>query len=212
VLREGLRLLEDQQFQSIKLRDLAERVRNGSQSIRKLERLLNGLNERTKPWFYAPSLPLLFGTQLCMAIEAWRIKYGAALRTWLDAWAEFEAPNALANYAYENPEDTFPEFSTGEGEIRSGASWTSAPAAHILRPKRYPTERAVAILRPERFEHVRQKHALARRRVECTPRLCRGSCAGAISSAGAAFGLGVPFCCRLFAERKIQAPGVVSNK
>jgi hypothetical protein len=110
VLRQGLRLLEDQRFRSIKLRGLAERVRNSSRSVRKLEWLLNGLNERNKPWFYGPSLLLLLGTQVCIAIEAWRTEHGAALRIWLDVWAEFEALNALATYAYENPENTFPEF------------------------------------------------------------------------------------------------------
>jgi DNA mismatch repair ATPase MutS len=112
VLKEGLRLLEQTEFQSTKLRGLADRVRNSSKSVRKLERLVNALNERNKEWFYGPSLYLLIGTQLCMAIEVWRIKSGAALRVWLDAWAEFEALNALANYAYENPETTFPEFSS----------------------------------------------------------------------------------------------------
>ena len=43
VLREGLHLLEAEQFQSAKLRQLAEQVRNGSASIRKLERLLGAL-------------------------------------------------------------------------------------------------------------------------------------------------------------------------
>ena len=88
------------------------RVRNGSKSVRKLERLLDALNERNKEWFYGPSLALLIGTQLCMAIEHWRIKHGADLRVWLDAWAEFEALNALANYSYENPGNIFPEFSS----------------------------------------------------------------------------------------------------
>jgi DNA mismatch repair ATPase MutS len=121
VLKEGLRLLEETHFQSIKLRGLADRARNSSKSVRKLERLVNALNERNKEWFYGPSLYLLIGTQLCMAIEAWRIENGAALRVWLDAWAEFEALNALANYAYENPENTFPEFSTGEPAFEADA-------------------------------------------------------------------------------------------
>jgi DNA mismatch repair ATPase MutS len=47
-----------------------------------------------------------------MAIEHWRIEHRTKLRVWLDAWAEFEALNALAHYAYENPENTFPEFSS----------------------------------------------------------------------------------------------------
>lgn len=111
VLREGLRLLETTQFQSVKLRQLANRVRDGAKSVRRLERLLNALSERNKEWFYAPSRLLLLGTQLCMAIEDWRRENGAALLIWLDTWAEFEALNALANYAFENPENTFPEFS-----------------------------------------------------------------------------------------------------
>jgi DNA mismatch repair ATPase MutS len=121
VLKEGLRLLEQTEFQSLKLRQLADRVRNSSKSVRKLERLVNALNERNKEWFYGPSLYLLIGTQLCMAIEAWRIENGAALRIWLDAWAEFEALNALANYAYENPENTFPEFSVDEATFEADA-------------------------------------------------------------------------------------------
>jgi ABC-type multidrug transport system fused ATPase/permease subunit len=112
VLRGGLRLLEQRRFQSLKLRQIASQVQGSSKSVRKVERLLNALNERTKEWFYGPSLLLLVGTQLCMAIEHWRIEHRAALRAWLDAWAEFEALNALANYAYENAENTFPEFST----------------------------------------------------------------------------------------------------
>lgn len=114
VLREGLRLLEATGFQSAGLRRLAELVRGSAKSVGTLERLLNALNERNKEWFYVPSLLLLLGTQLCMAIEDWRKKNGAALQIWIEAWAEFEALNALANYAYENPEDPFPEFTSEE--------------------------------------------------------------------------------------------------
>jgi hypothetical protein len=121
VLREGLQLLEATRFQSVKLRQLAERVRNSSKSVRKLERLLDVLNERNKEWFYGPFLALLVGTQLCMAIENWRIEHRIALRIWLDTWAEFEALSALANYAYENPENTFPEFSAEEAKFEAVA-------------------------------------------------------------------------------------------
>ncbi len=111
VLREGLNLLETEQFQSAKLRQLSEQVRNGSRSIRQLERLLAALDLRSKdPWFYGPSLVLLAGTQLCMAVERWQRRHGPSLRIWLEAWAEFEALNALAAYGHENPDNTFPEF------------------------------------------------------------------------------------------------------
>ncbi len=110
VLRDGLRLLETEQFRSPKLRLLSERVRDSSRSVRKLERLLDALAQRDKEWFAGPSRLLLAGTQLCMAIERWKRRHGPALRTWLEAWAEFEALNALAAYGYENPENCFPEL------------------------------------------------------------------------------------------------------
>ena len=110
VLRQALRLLEDQQFRSVKLRDLADRAQNSSRKVRKLERLLNALQERNKPWFYGPSLLLLFGTQVCMAIDAWRTEHGAALRIWLDVWAEFEALNALATTLMRTRRTRFPSY------------------------------------------------------------------------------------------------------
>jgi hypothetical protein len=113
LLREGLALLEGQQFGSLKLRRLAEQVRSGAATIRKLERLLNALDQRDKDWFYGPSRVLLVGTQLCMAIENWRREHGDALKIWVQSWAEFEVVNALAAYGYENPDNTFPEFSDG---------------------------------------------------------------------------------------------------
>ncbi|HTC88817.1 MAG TPA: hypothetical protein VK686_10995 [Bryobacteraceae bacterium] len=111
ILRDGLQLLEQEQFQSVKLRHISKQARSGSRSIRKLERLLHLLESRNKELFYGPSLALLGGTQLSLAIERWRGQHGPAFTSWLEAWAEFEALNALAGYGYENPENTFPELS-----------------------------------------------------------------------------------------------------
>jgi DNA mismatch repair ATPase MutS len=119
LLREGLQLMETQRFQSAKLVQITERVRNGPVTVRKLERLLDALNERNKDWFYHASLLLLAGTQLCMAIENWRTQHGDVLRGWVDAWGEFEVLNVLANYAQENPENTFPEFSLEEARFEA---------------------------------------------------------------------------------------------
>jgi MutS-like protein len=113
VLRQGLQLMEATQFRSAKLRQLREQVRNSSRSIRKLERLLDALDQRDKDWFYYPSRAFAAGTHLCMAIEEWRAEHAESLKLWLQAWAEFEALNALASYGYENPEHTFPEFANG---------------------------------------------------------------------------------------------------
>jgi hypothetical protein len=39
--------------------------------------------------------------------------------SWLDAWAEFEALQALATYAYERPDGTFPEFVEGPSLVEA---------------------------------------------------------------------------------------------
>ncbi|HEY1496285.1 MAG TPA: hypothetical protein VGF49_17155 [Candidatus Solibacter sp.] len=126
VVRQGLRLLETGRFQSVKLTQLAQRVRQGSQRLRKLDRLLGMLGQRDKDGYYFLSRALLGGTQLCMAVEQWRMKYGADLRIWLEAWGEFEALNSLGNYAHENREHTFPEFCEG------GACFEAARLGHPL--------------------------------------------------------------------------------
>lgn len=115
VLRDGVRLLETESFQSEKLGELAAQVQGSSAAIGQLQRLLHALELRTRdPWFYGPSLALLAGTQLCFAIERWRVKHGETLRGWVRAWSEFEALNCLAAYSYENPEYAFPSLDHGE--------------------------------------------------------------------------------------------------
>jgi hypothetical protein len=121
VLREGMQLLETQRFQSAKLREITARVQDSSKAVRKLEHLLDALHLRNKEYFYQAALLLIATTQLCMAVERWRKQYGAALRDWLQAWSEFEALNALANYAQENPDSAFPEFSHGDARFEAVA-------------------------------------------------------------------------------------------
>jgi hypothetical protein len=145
LLREGLRLVEGERFQSVKLKQLADQARSGSAVVRSLERLLNALNERHKEWFYGPSLLLLAGTQLCLAIEQWRNMHGESLRAWLQAWAEFEALNALAGYAYENPENTFPEFTRDE------VCFEARALAHPLLPRDGCVANDLALNRDLRF-------------------------------------------------------------
>jgi len=57
--------------------------------------------------------PILWTTQTAMAIAAWHATNGGLISEWLDAIAELEALSSLANYAYEHPADTFPEFAEG---------------------------------------------------------------------------------------------------
>ena len=130
VFRRGLDLMGRQTFRSPMLNGLVRRVGHGGAAlcVRKLERLIRMLEQRNKEWFFLPSTVLLFATQVCMAVEHWRQKHRASLADWLDAWAEFEALNALAAYAYEHPENTYPQFTPG------GARFEGAALGHPLLP------------------------------------------------------------------------------
>jgi DNA mismatch repair ATPase MutS len=57
-------------------------------------------------------LVLMGGSHCAVAIESWRRRHGAEFARWIDAWAEFEALNALGCYAFECPGDVFPSFET----------------------------------------------------------------------------------------------------
>jgi DNA mismatch repair ATPase MutS len=81
--------------------------------MRQLQKLLGACDQRRKDVFYQFSFFLCLGTQLALAVERWRGWHGAELAHWLDAWAEFEALNAIACYAYEHPCDVFPEIEEG---------------------------------------------------------------------------------------------------
>ncbi len=84
-----------------------------SRRIAQLQRLIALLDARRNQLF-APLAPLLlWGTQIAMAIEAWRRVSGAAVGRWLAAVGEFEALCALAGYTYERAADPFPELVDG---------------------------------------------------------------------------------------------------
>jgi len=126
LVQEGLELLASERFTAPKLVALTSRVAPAGKAIRSLQPWLRILQERTKEWFYLPSMWLLLGTQSALAIESWRLRHREELRRWLDAWSEFEALNSMACYAYENPEDAWPEFH------EEGASFRAEGLGHPL--------------------------------------------------------------------------------
>jgi stress-induced morphogen len=105
---EGLALLETLQFTSPKLLTIQKLAREPSGAVKLLRRLdgwLLVVEQRTKEYFFIFSLLTASGVQAAIAIAAWKRKHAPAMRLWLEAWAEFEALNALATYAFEHPAD-----------------------------------------------------------------------------------------------------------
>jgi len=81
-----------------------------SERIAQLSNLLDLLHSRRNQLFMPLAYLLLWGTQMAHAIENWRRLAGPAIARWLDVVGQFEALCALAAYAYENPDDPFPEI------------------------------------------------------------------------------------------------------
>lgn len=106
--------LEREPFAASRLIHLREELNTDglppSKRIAQLVRLIELLDSRRNTLF-APLAPLLlWTTQLAFAIEAWRAASGPGVPRWLAAVGEMEALCALAAYAYENPDDPFPEI------------------------------------------------------------------------------------------------------
>ncbi|HTZ48106.1 MAG TPA: DNA mismatch repair protein MutS [Verrucomicrobiae bacterium] len=114
LIRELLQIMEREQFASSKLRELAGKLRDrgsgASRTIGRLQKMIWFLKLREIDLLAYPLFCLLWGTQFAMGVERWRQRHGAAMLGWITALGEFEALLSVATYAYEHPDDRFPEL------------------------------------------------------------------------------------------------------
>jgi hypothetical protein len=131
VLSHILGLLERERFSSPRLvalgAMLASEGVSPSRRIASLRRLIDLLDARRNQLFMPLSCVLLWGTQFAHAIESWRAATGPAVPRWLAVVGEFEALAALAGYAWENPDDPFPEIADAAGGPRFDAEALGHP-------------------------------------------------------------------------------------
>ena len=123
LLSQILAVLEKQNFRSGRLAKLREAIgvqgKPASANIARLRRWMELLDSRDNVFVRIFGPPLLWGTQIAMAVENWRAAQGPLVRGWLDAVSEIEALFSLANYAWEHPADPWPilaEARSLEGE------------------------------------------------------------------------------------------------
>jgi hypothetical protein len=133
LLVEILARIEREQFMSPKLAALRKRLDSDglppSHQIARLRRLVEILDS-TRNQFFAPiAFVLLIHAQLAFAIDNWRARSGPQIADWLDALGEIEALGSLAGYAYENPDDPFPEL------VETGGCFEGAGLGHPLLPR-----------------------------------------------------------------------------
>jgi DNA mismatch repair ATPase MutS len=112
-----LKQIESAQFTSEKLgrfqRDLRAGAQPASRAMEKLAHLVNWIDARDSLLMKVIELPLLYTIQVSLAVDAWRKQEGPRTRACIEKVAEFEALLSLSAYAYEHPEDRFPELEEG---------------------------------------------------------------------------------------------------
>ncbi len=111
-----LACVEDEEFASPLLvrlgSELATTGHPPSAELEALRRLVDRRDARNNQFFAPIAALLMWGTHAALSLEAWRARCGPRLTIWIEAAGEIEALCALANYAYERPEDPFPEIVT----------------------------------------------------------------------------------------------------
>ena len=108
MIAEGLALFQTATFAAPKLQDLQRLALEPTGAVKVLKSLegqLTIVEQRPREYFFVLSLLTAAGTQAAISIAAWKRDHAGAMRSWLAAWAEFEALNALATYAFEHPAD-----------------------------------------------------------------------------------------------------------
>ncbi|MBF0298733.1 MAG: hypothetical protein HQK51_08435 [Oligoflexia bacterium] len=111
-LSEGLYLYENKNFQSLKNKTLIsafkQENRVASLQIKKLYSIKVWLDSCSNQLFAAIAFFLMLEIILSFSIERWRKQNASHITNWLDAFAELEALNSIAAFAFENPEYAYP--------------------------------------------------------------------------------------------------------
>ncbi len=110
---DGVELLLKQRFTSPHLHQLQNRLRepaSAAPALRKLQHHFSLAEQMNKEYAVLLSIFTCFGSHAAISISRWRSRYADALRQWSASWGEFEALVALANYAFEHPENNYPEL------------------------------------------------------------------------------------------------------
>ena len=76
IVSEIFQIIEREHFSAAKLTAVAERVRQASPPVRRLQWLIRLLKQRDDAYFTAESYLSLWATQFTMAIDQWRLRYG----------------------------------------------------------------------------------------------------------------------------------------
>lgn len=115
-VRRLCKFLECQDFTTSLLTDLHRRLQGSTECIALLQHQLVRWDLRNNEWFFYFCHLLMWSTRCAIRIERWRERHGKEILEYLNALGTFEALMAIAGYAHDNPDDTYPEF-TDDGPL-----------------------------------------------------------------------------------------------
>ena len=128
-----LRRLEREEFAAPALRSIRDGLsvvgEPPSRQIARLARLVRRIDGLRNPMIGPFAALTLAGTRLAFDVEAWRLRSGRAIAGWIDAVGQFEAFASLGAYAFENPDDVYPEI------VPKGPLFDAEAVGHPLIPK-----------------------------------------------------------------------------
>ncbi|MBL6446150.1 DNA mismatch repair protein MutS [Fulvivirga sp. 29W222] len=110
-----IKIIETADFKSERLKFLqsvfVHEDHNASDSILKLQKILDYLQARSNMFYLFFNFGLLFDLHLVFKAEKWKEQQKADVNQWFDHIGELEAINSLAGFAYANPEYVMPDIS-----------------------------------------------------------------------------------------------------
>ncbi len=140
--------IEGVTFDDAALIELAARLKGqvpgeaASRGIARLARVSDWADSRHNAFARILEIPALFTVQVAFAAEAWKARDGARLRAWVEVVGEMEALLSLAGYAFERPDDTFPEIlEPSDGD----AVYDATEVAHPLIPRTVAVRNSVSL-------------------------------------------------------------------
>jgi len=114
VVASLVQVLEEEQFTSPRLQMLRQKLLNerikASEAIARLGTLCDFEESRHNQMVIAVELTLLYSVHVALGLQRWRERYAGNVTDWLNAVADFEALASLGTYAFEHPDDPFPEI------------------------------------------------------------------------------------------------------
>ena len=138
ILAHLLARIEREPVRTPRLAELRRQIDAGgvhaSATVRALDRLVELHDWEHNLIFLVISIPLLWRLHVAFAVERWRVRHGARVPVWIAAVAEFEALSSFGGYAYEHPDDPFPQISAPADGTRPVGRFDGTALGHPLLP------------------------------------------------------------------------------